>query len=78
MDGLRSNHTIERVFVLGRKTAGPECVLETDGQWQITCRLNGKNEIVNKSLRLSSLPNRNFVAISQAEAAETKTSFLCG
>ncbi len=51
VDGLRSNHAVEWVFVLRRKTAGPKSVLETDGQWQITCRLDDSNEIVDESLR---------------------------
>ena len=67
VDGLRSNHAVEWVFVLGRKTASPKSVLETDGQWQITCRLNDRNEIVNESLR-------------QGELAQTilRCDFPCG
>jgi hypothetical protein len=33
VDRLRSDHAVEGVFVLGRKTAGAKRVLETDGQW---------------------------------------------
>lgn len=64
---LRRNHAVEWVSVLGRKTAGPESVLETDGQWQITCRSNDRNEIVNESLR-------------QGELAQTilRCDFPCG
>jgi hypothetical protein len=31
VDGLGGEHAVKWVFVLGRKTAGPKSVLETDG-----------------------------------------------